>query len=212
MERLIICCVCGKEFLGYPRRTCCSISCRGKKARSLQPGIGRSPIHGGCVGGKLEPEYKIWAGIIRRCHQPKSNKYSTYGARGISVCDQWRESYTEFKNWANQNGFSKGLQIDRINNSLGYSPENCRFVTPKQNCLNRDRAIRFGNLSSQDVADNLGMSKQAIWYRVKVLGINPEIAARTPKQLGGKWQDEPARFNGMEQPNHKNPANPDSMR
>ena len=57
------------------------------------------------------------------------------------VCDEWKNNWESFKHWALENGYHRELQIDRINNSKGYSPENCRFVTLKQNVNNRDCTV-----------------------------------------------------------------------
>ena len=64
------------------------------------------------------------------------------------MCNQWHENYWAFKTWAQQNGYSKGLQIDRVDNDKGYSPENCRFVTPKQNAANRRPSVPRGTYTS----------------------------------------------------------------
>ena len=61
-----------------------------------------------------------------------------YFKKGISVCKEWENDFEPFRLWSIENGYSKGLQIDREDNSKGYSPENCRWVTPKVNCNNRD--------------------------------------------------------------------------
>ena len=80
--------------------------------------------------------YKIWSGMIKRCYNPKAAKYPRYGARGITVCDQWRSAFIVFHRWAVQNGYGEDLQIDRIDNDGPYSPENCRWVTAAQNTRN----------------------------------------------------------------------------
>jgi hypothetical protein len=80
--------------------------------------------------------YNTWRGMRTRCNNPLVQKH-LYKDRGISVCENWQKSFIDFKTWALRNGFKEGLQIDRINNDLGYSPDNCRFVTPYQNSINK---------------------------------------------------------------------------
>lgn len=72
-----------------------------------------------------------------RCENPANEYWFNYGGRGISVCEQWRESVECFIAWALSNGWSHGLEIDRIDNNGGYSPDNCRFVTRVVNSRNR---------------------------------------------------------------------------
>lgn len=80
--------------------------------------------------------YRIWAGIKRRCYDPMAAGYKNYGGKGITMFDGWKE-YIPFKDWATNNGYFESSQIDRINNSDGYHPNNCRFVTTKQQARNR---------------------------------------------------------------------------
>jgi hypothetical protein len=76
------------------------------------------------------PTYRIWTGIFTRCYNPKNNIYKYYGARGIQVCDRWKD----FRNfYADMGERPKGLQLDRIDNNKHYSPDNCRWVTAKEN-------------------------------------------------------------------------------
>lgn len=92
-------------------------------------------------GHKYHKAYSVWKGIISRCYNPKNNYYSVYGGRGIDVCREWLTP-GKFITWACENGFSKSLQIDRIDNDKGYSPENCRFVTNLENQHNKQRVSR----------------------------------------------------------------------
>ena len=80
--------------------------------------------------------FNLWQTMKTRCENSNRENYERYGARGITVCEEWHEA-KKFVEWALSNGYKKGLQLDRIDNSKGYSPENCRFVTPKENSKNR---------------------------------------------------------------------------
>lgn len=80
-----------------------------------------------------------------RCYNPKSLSYINYGAVGITMCDEWKNSYNEFKTWAENNGYKEDimpngrnrLTLDRIDNSKGYYPSNCRWVTQKEQQNNK---------------------------------------------------------------------------
>lgn len=91
--------------------------------------------HGITVGGKPRT-FTIWCGMKSRCYNPKSISYKNYGAKGITVCEEWL-TFENFHNWAILNGYSDELQIDRIENSKGYSPDNCRWVTRTENMRNQ---------------------------------------------------------------------------
>lgn len=81
--------------------------------------------------------------MIRRCHSPNADKRtaSEYRDRGIEVCKEWRENPVSFIEWCINNGEQEGLQLDRIDVDKGYSPENCRFVTPVVNGRNRRNTV-----------------------------------------------------------------------
>lgn len=121
------------------------------RSSSLRSGISRSC---GCLRREKstthnltrDPLYRIWATMKNKCYNPKSSGYKWYGARGIIVCSFWLNNAETFIIWAKVNGWKKGLQIDRKNNDLGYTPKNCRFVSNRKNSLNT-RLLRSTNTS-----------------------------------------------------------------
>lgn len=119
--------------------------------------------------------YRIWRSVIQRCYETKSATYKYYGGRGVKVCDEWLNPFV-FNNWLIENGYKKGLQIDRINNDGNYEPSNCRFVTPAENSQNksntiltpsivseiRDYANSNKQLNYQNIGNKFGISRQLV--------------------------------------------------
>jgi hypothetical protein len=109
----------------------------------------------GCEKEKLRthnlskhPLYRVWDAIRYRCNNPNASNFKNYGGRGIKISDEWNNNFLNFYNWAIENNWSKELEIDRINNDLGYSRENCRIVSSKENARNRRnlKYVSFGTI------------------------------------------------------------------
>ena len=78
------------------------------------------------------PLYRKWINMRRRCYSLKSTQYEWYGEKGISVCDEWLNDFISFRDWANANGYKKGLSIHRENRDGDYEPSNCEFITKSE--------------------------------------------------------------------------------
>ena len=121
--------------------------------------------------------YETWHHMKQRCYDKNIKGYKNYGGRGITVCEEWKNDFKKFYDWAMQNGYTEELTIDRIDNNGNYEPSNCRWVTIKiQNRNTRaNRNITYNdethclvewaeilNIKKETLATRLGKLKWSI--------------------------------------------------
>ena len=153
-----------------------SCGCLDKEAHLLRP---NRKTHG-AVKTRL---YRIWEGIKKRCHNQNNSDYPNYGARGIIVCEEWRKSFTAFRDWALANGYEDTLSIDRIDPNGNHEPSNCRWATAIQQVRNR-RITPFLTYNGEthsiaDWAEILGVPQNRLYAR-KSFGWTDEQILTTP--------------------------------
>lgn len=108
--------------------------------------------------------------MIARCRDKNHKNYVNYGAKGIDVCDEWVSNPDVFIEWSLKNGWSQGLEIDRINNNKGYCPENCRFVNHSFNQRHRNGwgKSKYRNI---DFYKSLNKWRARVWVDKKRISI-----------------------------------------
>ena len=115
-----------------------------------------------------------------RCNDPKNMMYKNYGGRGIKVCDEWLNSFDAFDTWAESAGYVEGLSIERIDVNGNYEPSNCKWITKKQQYLNRTdshRITAFGKTQTiKEWSDETGIKYDTIERRINQYGWTPERA------------------------------------
>lgn len=166
------------EFLGVSR---CSVSsCFRRRTKCKGWKIER-------VGASTHMEtktrlHKIWEGMHERCERKTHDYYNNYGGRGVSVCDDWKD-YRVFRNWAILNQYNDTLTIDRINVNGNYCPENCRWVTMRQQQNNKrsNHIVYLGEIGHtiSEWSEILGIGKTTIRMRLES-GWSDENALTVP--------------------------------
>ena len=168
-------CECGKtiEAFQYNLRSGASKSCG-----CVRPG----PVtHGHTKGGKVSRAYNSWASMINRCGTPSNKYFCNYGARGIKVCDRWRESFAAFLEDMGEPG--DDMTIERVDNNGNYEKDNCRWATRKEQNRNKrnNRMLTYQGRTQcvADWAEELALRPRTIWSRLRI-GWTVDRALSTP--------------------------------
>lgn len=145
-----------------------SCGCYKNEMASINATIARTK-HSHSKRGNVSSVYRIWQAIKSRCTNPSNPAFKDYGGRGITVCNRWAESFENFLEDMGER--PEGLSIDRIDNSLGYRKENCRWATPKeQNSNQRSNKWLAWNGSVKILLEwsrEWGLKHQTISYLLK---------------------------------------------
>lgn len=114
-------------------------------------------------------EHRAWSEMKQRCHNPNNDKYKWYGARGITVCDLWRNDFLAF--YSHIGPRPSGYEIDRIDNDKGYEPGNVRWTTKANNVRNRRNTVMVTvngeEISLEEYASSAGISYATAWARMR---------------------------------------------
>lgn len=145
--------------------------------RRTQPAMQRS-------GGE-EKLKKVWRQMHSRCEKPNDDRYYRYGARGITVCEEWK-TYIPFRTWALEAGYADGLTIERIDNDGNYHPDNCTWISREDQAKNRTRKAAYTAFGETKTLTNWSrdprcvVSNAALTLRIKRRGWEVERALTTP--------------------------------
>lgn len=147
---------------------------------SFKHGLYHTKLHG------------VWNSMKQRCANPNHIGYKNYGGRGITVCREWEE-FLPFYIWSVNNGYQDGLTLDRIDNSLGYCPENCRFVSRvEQNNNTRKNILITANGKTMTLPQwsrETHIKQSTLYRRYIIKNWSGDDTVNTPLQKGGKYID-----------------------
>lgn len=176
-------CDCGTEKLitKHDLDTGRVLSCGCLKDENI---VKRSTKHSGCK----DRLYRVWAGMKDRCYNEGNPFYRHYGGRGITVCDEWKNDYANFRECAMSNGYDSSAKhgkctLDRIDVNENYCPENCRWVSQKVQANNKRYNLKIeyqGTIKTlSEWADYLGFTYGALYARIYECGWTIEKAFTT---------------------------------
>ena len=174
-------CMCGNEFIAsisnVKRGNTTSCGCynnRKAKETNTKHGLSTHPLYG------------QWQNIKNRCYNKNILEYKSYGAKGIKVCEEWKNNFMPFYNWAQDNHWELGLQVDRIDGTGNYEPNNCRITTCLQQSRNRKNNINIflngKSMCLKDYCAELNVNYNMVRYRFKDLNWSLEKSISTKRR------------------------------
>ena len=195
--------------VGNKRRILCKCDCGNIKEYSMDRVIHGRTQSCGCLrnemflthrnnnGTSVYPKeatnsklYKIWNSMKCRCYTVSSGAYFKYGAKGIRMCNEWKNDFVAFYNWALANGYSDELTIDRIDYRGNYEPSNCRWADIRTQANNKSNVRKYeynGELHTMtEWSEIMNINYGALWERLNVLGWSIKKALTTPVRDDGK--------------------------
>lgn len=162
-------CDCGKEFFVKRNLLKATKSCGCRKRENYYKFTNRTH------GGTYTRLYGIWKGMKQRCYIKSSAEYKNYGGRGIKICDEWKNDFAKFREWAYENGYDDKLgkfecTIDRKDPNKDYEPENCKWSNMKEQGNNRTNS-RYLTLDGKthtvaEWSDITGIKRNTLYTRI----------------------------------------------
>ena len=177
----------------------CQCDC-GKQVEVIQKNLCNGNTRScGCLSAETNPKrthglsktrlYTMYSGVKARCYNPNNVSYQYYGAKGISMCEEWKNDFLTFKSWSDENGYDeslpRGMQtLDRISPSGNYCPENCRWITIGEQQRNKDCLTKYEYNGEEHLvcewAEILGIDEKFLRSRVN-RGWDIKTAIENPK-------------------------------
>lgn len=186
-------CDCGREnrLLAYQLRAGKTKSCGCLAADNARA---RLMKHGYAAYAKTEPEYMVWAAMIKRCTNQNHDRYKRYGGRGISVCERWKDFRNFIADMGNRPSPIHSIERDRVDGN--YEPGNCRWATPEEQASNRgDNRILELNGAKKTLsqwARDIGITHTSLAERIDSGRWSLEDALTTPRS-----RSQPISYNGL---------------